>query len=132
MAGALTVPNWTLTLPEKPVPVIVTMAPPTAVPLAGDIPVTVGGEMKLNLSAVPMAEGPARLTTVTSTMPGLPAGLVAVIWVSDTTVMAGALTVPNWTLAAPRNPLPVIVTLFPPAAVPTAGEIPVTTAGTAV
>lgn len=67
---------------------------------------------------------PLGVTTVTSTVP-LPGGLVAVISVSETTVIA-APEPPNSTFVAPVKPLPVMVTLSPPAPVPLAGEIAVT------
>jgi hypothetical protein len=65
------------------------------------------------------------VTTVTSTVP-LPGGVVAVIWVSESTVSAGAPALPKSTAVAPVKPLPVIVTLSPPSALPLAGEIAVT------
>ena len=74
------------------------------------------------------------MVTLTSTVP-LPAGLVAVTRVSEPTVTAGALTVPNFTLTLPgagagtEKPLPVIVTMVPPTAIPLAGETPVTVGG---
>ena len=36
-------PKLTPVAPERPVPVMVTLVPPAAVPLAGDTPVTAGG-----------------------------------------------------------------------------------------
>src|SRR5262245_32360733 len=62
-----------------------------------------------------------------STVP-LPGGLVTVIAVSEMAVIA-ALTPPKSTSVAPVKPLPLIVTLSPPAAAPLAGEIPVTCGG---
>lgn len=47
-------------------------------------------------------------------------GAVAVIWVALTTVKE-ADTVPNITLVAPVNPVPVIVTVFPPTLGPCVG-----------
>lgn len=67
---------------------------------------------------------PPGVTTVTSTVP-LPGGLVAVISVSECTVIT-ALTLLKLTSVAPVKPLPVMVTLLPPAPVPLAGEIAVT------
>ena len=72
-----------------------------------------------------MAEVPAGVVTVMSTVP-VPAGLVAVIWVSESTVMAAALAVPKATSVAPVKPPPVMITTVPPAALPPSGEIPVT------
>src|SRR5215468_7662456 len=43
------------------------------------------------------------------------AGVIAVIWVSELTVNEAAGIPPNETAVAPVNPVPVIVTLCPPA-----------------
>jgi hypothetical protein len=51
-----------------------------------------------------------------------------VIWVSEFTVIA-ALTPPKSTAVAPVKPLPLIVTVSPPAPAPLAGEIAVTCGG---
>ena len=56
----------------------------------------------MNWSADEVAEAPTGVTTVTSTVPP-PAGLVAVICVSETTVTALALLAPNCT--EPERPL---------------------------
>jgi hypothetical protein len=55
------------------------------------------------------------------------AGETVVIWVSETTVKLVAATVPKTTLVAPVNPLPLTVTLVPPAGVPEVGLMEVTT-----
>jgi hypothetical protein len=69
--------------------------------------------------------------TVMSTVPvPVAAGLMAVISVSEAAVIV-ALTPPKSTVVASLNPLPVIVTLVPPAAGPLAGEIAVTCGGVA-
>ncbi len=60
------------------------------------------------------------------------AGEVAVIWVDDTTVKLVAATAPKTTLVAPVKPVPVIVTLVPPAGGPDVGEIEVTVGAAAV
>jgi hypothetical protein len=72
-----------------------------------------------------MAEVPPGVVTVTSTVP-LPAGLVAVIWVSLLTLTLLAAVRPKETLVAPVKPVPVIVTLVPPVPGPLAGLILVT------
>ncbi len=77
----------------------------------------------MNWSAAPVAEVPFGVVTVTSTVP-LPAGLVAVIWVSLLTVKPLAAVGPNETPVAPMKPEPVIVTLVPPAAGPLVGLMP--------
>ena len=68
---------------------------------------------------------PAGVVTVTSTVP-VPAGLLAVIVVSFTTVRFVAAVVPNSTAVAPVKPVPVIVTGVPPAVGPLVGLRPVT------
>lgn len=67
---------------------------------------------------------PPGVITVTCTVP-VPGGLVAVISVPESTVIT-ALTPPKSTAVALLNPLPVMVTLVPPALVPLVGEIVVT------
>jgi len=74
----------------------------------------------VNWSAALVGEVSFAVVTVTSTVP-LPAGLVAVIWVSLLTMMLLAGVAPNETLVAPVKPEPVMVTLVPPAAGPLAG-----------
>ena len=64
--------------------------------------------------------------TLTSTVPA-PAGEVAVIWVAELTVNPVAAVAPNVTAVAPENPVPVMVTVVPPARGPALGEIEVTT-----
>ena len=102
----------------KLTPVTATTVPPAALPPPGAIPLTAGAYA--NWSAGLVAEVPAGVVTVMSTVPA-PAGLVAVIWVSESTVMAAALAVPKATLVAPVKPLPEIVTVVPPAGAPVAG-----------
>ena len=69
-----------------------------------------------------VAEGPPGVVTVTSTIP-LPAGLTAVICVSLFTVKLLTADGPNRTWLAPVKPLPMIVTVVPPAAGPDVGEM---------
>lgn len=69
---------------------------------------------------------PPAVVTVTSDTPAEPAGLVAVIDVEEFTVYDAAEVLPNFTLVAPVNPVPVIVIDVPPATGPLAGEMPVT------
>jgi hypothetical protein len=63
---------------------------------------------------------------VTSTVPALPAGVVVVIWVAETTVNDVGAVDPNRTAVAPPKPVPVIVTGVPPASGPAPGLTPVT------
>ena len=68
---------------------------------------------------------PLGVVTVTSTVP-VPAGLVAVIALSVTTVKLVAAVVPKSTPVAPARLVPKIVTEVPPATVPLFGLRPVT------
>ena len=72
-----------------------------------------------------MALVPLGVATVMSTVP-MPAGEVAVTWVSLLTVKAVAARVPNFTAVAPVKPEPAIVTLVPPAGAPPFGLTAVT------
>ena len=63
---------------------------------------------------------PKAVATDTSAVP-VPAGAVAVIVVDPVTVTAVAGTPPNDTVAGETNPLPISVTVFPPASGPEAG-----------
>ncbi len=56
----------------------------------------------------------------------MPAGLVAVICVAELITILLAAVVPKSTAVAPVKPIPVIVTVVPPAAGPDAGLRPVT------
>ncbi len=67
-----------------------------------------------------MALVPPGVLTVTSTAP-VPAGVVAVIAVALSTVNAAAGVPPKLIALAPVKPVPVIVTLVPPAAGPDDG-----------
>ena len=80
----------------------------------------------VNSSTGEVALVPPGVVTVTSTVPAVPAGETAVIWVAEVTVKLDAETVPNFTTVAPVNPVPVTVTVVPPATGPDAGVIPVT------
>lgn len=66
---------------------------------------------------------PPAVVTVTSAVPTGAAGATAVIFVALVTVNELAGTAPNATLVAPVNPVPVIVTVVPPAAGPDFGLI---------
>lgn len=88
-----------------------------------------GGETYVNCVAAPVALVPPAVLTVTSTTPE-PGGSVAVICVSLFTV-ATAVVVPNFTTVpagypAAVNPVPLMMTVPPPAAAPLAGDTPLT------
>ena len=66
------------------------------------------------------------LVTTTSTAPAACAGVVAVIEVLLATFTPVAAVPPSFTVAPARKPVPVMVTVVPPARLPVAGEIPLT------
>ena len=70
-----------------------------------------------------MALVPPAVVTVTSTVPALPAGAVAVIFVALLTVKPLALLAPNLTAVVPLKFEPVMMTLVPPATGPAVGEM---------
>jgi hypothetical protein len=72
---------------------------------------------------------PFGVVTSTLAAPALPAGVVAVIVVSLTTVTPVADAPPMVTVVAPVKSVPVIVTAAPPAVGPEAGEIELTVGG---
>ena len=69
---------------------------------------------------------PPAVVTVTSTVPALPAGAVAVICVALSNVKPLALVAPNLTAVTPLKFEPVMMTLVPPAKDPEFGEMPLT------
>lgn len=125
-------PVCTAVTPEiAPVP-----APPLPVPVpppAPDPPVVAVLEapVKVNWSPVPVGLVPLQLVTVTSTVPGVPGGEVAVMVVPFTTVKVAAGVVPNLTPVTQVNPVPVMVTVVPPEDGPVFGFTPVTVGGVA-
>jgi len=78
------------------------------------------------LSALLVALVPPAVITVTSEVPKLPAGAVAVIVVALVTVKVVADVAPNLTAVVPVKPVPVIVTDVPPAGRPATGLTPAT------
>jgi hypothetical protein len=82
----------------------------------------------VNTSAGPFGLVPKnRDVTRTSTVPADPAGVTAVIDVVEFTVKLAAGADPNETAVTRLNPVPVMVTLVPPAVEPELGDTPVTT-----
>jgi hypothetical protein len=73
-----------------------------------------------------VADVPAKVVTVMSTVPARPAGATAVMDVSELTVKAAA-TPPKFTAVAPMNALPVMVMASPPMALPEPGVTAETT-----
>ena len=80
----------------------------------------------MNWSAVLVVDVPPRLVTVTSIVPEVPAGEVAVIEPSSLIVNDSAAAEPKSTSVAPVKPDPVIVTEVPPAIGPAVGLMLVT------
>jgi hypothetical protein len=118
-------------VPGHEIPDPVTL--PEPVPAVATVSVSRGGGGALRyeyLSALLVALRPAGPTTVTSTvLPGVPAGLNAVIWVALLMVTLVADAVPNWTALALVKPVPVMVTTVPPVAGPALGLTLVTEGG---
>lgn len=72
-------------------------------------------------SAVEVAEVPPGVVTVTSSVPAVPVGSVAVIWVLEFTTKPGAGVVAKSTALAPVRLVPVMTTLVPPVTGPVEG-----------
>jgi hypothetical protein len=68
-----------------------------------------------------VAEVPAGVVTVVSTVPAASGGVVAVIEVDEFTVKLEAAVVPKSTAMAPVKPAPTMVTLSPPRGRPDEG-----------
>ena len=122
---ALLAPKRTAPAPIRLVPVMTTLAPPAAKPVAGEIALTVGAARYVNWSAALVALVPPGVVILTSTVP-VPAGAVAVICVALRTVMPVAAVAPKVTAVVPVKFVPEMVTLVPPVVGPEVGEILVT------
>ena len=72
-----------------------------------------------------MVEVPPAVVTRMSTVANRDTGETAVTCVGDTTVNEVASDAPNLTAVAPVRPVPLIVTVVPPATGPVFGEIEV-------
>jgi hypothetical protein len=103
---------------RKPVPVRVTLLPPTIGPPVGDKLVRVGVATYVNVAPLLVAEG---VSTVTALAPAAPAGAVAVTVLSEPTVKLVAGVVPKFTPMVSITPAPVMVTTVPPAVGPEVG-----------
>ena len=116
--------------PVNPVPVTVTGVPPAVGPVSGFTWVTVGAGagVYVKWSALDVGDVPYGVVTVTSATP-LPAGVVAVIRVAESTTTPVAGRLPTRTVDPATKPVPAIVTVVPPAAGPLAGVTPVTVGG---
>src|SRR5665213_2854070 len=114
-------PNFTEVAPVNPVPVMTTDVPPASGPDVGASPVMLGAGMNEKVPAD--APVPFGVVTLTFTAP-VPAAVIAVIWVAESTVKLAAAVVPNLTAVAPVKPVPVMTTLVPPALGPDVGASP--------
>jgi hypothetical protein len=83
------------------------------------------------LSLVLVALVPPAVVAVTSIVPALPEGAVAVIWVGLRTATLVAAEPPNLTVVAPVKLVPAIATVLPPVVGPAVGFTPVTVGGAA-
>ena len=99
-------------------------------PAVVDRDVTAGGAWYVKRARVVTAEVPPGVVTRTSTVPTARAGLVTRRVVAETRTTLLVVVGPNCTAVARVRPVPVSVTVDPPAVGPDAGEMPVTT-GTA-
>src|SRR5581483_9325055 len=107
------VPNFTVAPGTNPLPVIVTVLPPTCGPLFG-LRLEIADGPYAYRSPFTAALVPAGVCTVTRTVPGDPGGATAVSCEVDRNVTVEDVFVPNFTVAPGTNRLPVIVTVFPP------------------
>jgi hypothetical protein len=123
---AAAAPKLTVEPATNPVPVIVTVVPPSVGPVIGLRDETDGGETYVNLSERDVALVTPSMVTVTSTVPTSPAGAMQVIVVPETTATAVAGFAPKLTVAPEKNPVPVTVTDVPPRVDPVDGPTPVT------
>lgn len=110
----------TAVVPDKFVPVIVTVAEPPAGPVDGDTEVIVGAATNVK-PPVDVAVPPG-VVSATSTAAAVLAGVTAVTDVPLTTVNDVAAVPPKVTLVVPVKLLPVIVTVVEPVAGPLTGE----------
>ena len=122
-------PKRTTVAPVKFVPVIVTEVPPVVGPALALTEVTVGAGVYVKWSLAEVALEPPTVVTVTSIVPAMCTGEVAVIVVMLTTVTDVAAVAPKLTPVAPVRFVPVIVTEVPPAVGPAFGLTDVTVGG---
>ena len=110
--------NFTAVAPENPVPLIVTEVPTG--PLFGEKDVIFGAvpAPPVTVNCVALVAKPSGVTTLIRPV-FAPEGTVAVIFTSESTVNAAGVPA-NFTLVAPVNPDPLIVTEVPTG--PLAGE----------
>jgi hypothetical protein len=98
-------------------PVRVSDVPPAIVPEVGLVEVRTGGATKLKLSELFV---PLVVVILIGTVPAMLDGVITPTEVSLMDVIVPGV-VPKFTLVVPARPLPVIVTVSPPAVEPVAG-----------
>jgi hypothetical protein len=101
--------NFTAVAPENPVPLIVTEVPTG--PLFGENEVIVGSAPLVTVNCAVLVAKPSGVTTLIRPVVA-PAGTTAVIFTSESTVNVAGVPA-NFTLVAPVNPDPLIVTEVP-------------------
>ena len=112
-------PKVTELVPSRSAPLIVTVVPPSADPLVGVSDRIFGGCANAKFRTdVPC---PPVVVTDIFTEPAGWAFVNAVICVVLVTRKLAAVVVPNWTFEAPPNPVPLMVTVVPPAIGPVTG-----------
>ncbi len=114
-------PTVTLVAPVKLVPVMVIEVPPNVVPDVGLTLVMVGNGTTY-VNALLLLAVPPAVVTATLLTPAVPAGVLAVTEVLDTTTIFVAAMPPTVTLVAPVKLVPVMVIEVPPNVVPDVGE----------
>ena len=111
---------FTLVAPVKFVPVIVILVPPSVTPPDG-LTLVIFGTGAMDVNAFVLVTIPPAVVTVTSLLPAVPAGVVAVMEVALTTTKLVAAMPPTATLVAPVKFVPVIVIVVPPVIGPEGG-----------
>jgi hypothetical protein len=119
---AATVPNVTADAAEKLEPVMTTEVPPVNGPADGLTDDIAGISLYVNQSPVVSRLIPPGVVTLTLTIPALPAGEVQYSFVPLETATFVAETPPKVTVAPATKPVPVTVTVTPPAVGPALGE----------
>ena len=119
-------PNSTDVPTIKFSPTSVTLLPPAGIPNTGLMLRNMGALVYVNRVLAALA--PYGVVTMTEAAPE-PAGVVAVIWVLETTFMAVAATPPTVTPVASVKLVPLIVITVPPAVEPVAGATLLTVGG---
>ena len=113
-------PIFTLVAPVKFVPVMVIVVPPVVGPDVG-VTLLIVGSRTMYVNALVLVAVPPAVVTATLLAPAVPAGVLAVTEVLDTTTMFVAAMPPTVTLVAPVKLVPAIVMVVPPVVGPEVG-----------